>query len=215
MLIPLIKKDLLLMKKYVLFMLALTVILPLFVVWRLPSHASLIGFILCSVYVEFMFFMLLCQKEALYPKAEAVLCISPYKRASLVQGKYLLFLLIFIYCFIIYELETMIFPVLYTPFSYLAVIFLINALFFSIYIPFQYKFGFERCKFGFMIILLGTSFLFPTVLKTISEQKLINFSIISSVPDILLVIGLLCTGIAALTASMFISIRIFKTKALL
>lgn len=215
MLFHLIKKDLLLMKKYILFMLALTIILPLFVVWRLPSYASFAGFILCSVYVEFMFFMLLCQKEAVYPKAEAVLCISPYKRESLVHGKYTLFVLIFIYCFIIYELEAVIFPVLCTPFSYLSLIFLINALFFSIYIPFQYKFGFERCKFGFMIILLATSFLFPTIMKTIIEQKPVDFDKISSLPAPLIIIGLLCAGIAALTVSMRISVRIFKSKALL
>ena len=51
----LLKKDILIIKKYVLIMLAAAVLIPPFMLWRVPEYAGILGFIhpTTGAYMEF------------------------------------------------------------------------------------------------------------------------------------------------------------------
>lgn len=53
MLIQLVKKDFLIVKKYVLIMFAVCVIFPLFLIWRSPEYAGIVGFVLITIFSIF------------------------------------------------------------------------------------------------------------------------------------------------------------------
>lgn len=56
MLIQLVKKDFLIVKKYVLIMFAVCVIFPLFLIWRSPEYAGILGFVLITIFSIFYAF---------------------------------------------------------------------------------------------------------------------------------------------------------------
>lgn len=45
------------------------------------------------------------EKENMYPKATALLCTTPYGRGKLVEEKYLLYFLIYLYCCAVFGLK--------------------------------------------------------------------------------------------------------------
>lgn len=46
----LLKKDILIIKKYVLIMLAAAVLIPPFMLWRVPEYAGILGFMLSVIF---------------------------------------------------------------------------------------------------------------------------------------------------------------------
>ena len=54
MLLSLVKKDFLIVKKYVGIMLIVSFLIPPFMLWRTPEAAGAIGFILAAVFSVFM-----------------------------------------------------------------------------------------------------------------------------------------------------------------
>ena len=50
MIFNLIKKDILIIKKYVLIMLAAAVLIPPFMLWRAPEYPGTLGFMLSAIY---------------------------------------------------------------------------------------------------------------------------------------------------------------------
>lgn len=49
----LLKKDILIIKKYVLIMLAAAVLIPPFMLWRVPEYAGILGFMLSGHFLRF------------------------------------------------------------------------------------------------------------------------------------------------------------------
>ena len=107
MLIHLVKKDILIVKKYVLLILFIAIGIPLFILWRLPPFAQILGFVLSIIFSEFMLCQYLLLKESQYSKASVLLCSTPYPRRGLVQSKYVLFAMVFIYCTLVYWIENL------------------------------------------------------------------------------------------------------------
>ena len=95
MLIQLVKKDFLIVKKYVLIMFAVCVIFPLFLIWRSPEYAGILGFVLITIFSIFMLLQYVSLKETQYPKASTLLCALPFPRKDIVLAKY-------IFCITIY-----------------------------------------------------------------------------------------------------------------
>ena len=110
MLIHLVKKDILISKKYAQLVILMAIGIPLFIGWRMPEFAQYTGFALAVVFSEFMFFQNLSMKENQYSKASALLCSTPYPSRGLVQSKYIVFILIFVYCVLIYWIESLFIP---------------------------------------------------------------------------------------------------------
>lgn len=109
MLFHLVKKDFLIVKKYVLLMLIVCILIPPFMLWRVPDFAGPMSFCLSVIFSIFMLLQYVSQKENQYPKASALLCASPYPRKLLVLSKYVFCLTIYAVCCIIFFIETLVF----------------------------------------------------------------------------------------------------------
>ena len=84
--------------------------IPLFILWRVPMYSESLGFALSVIFSEFMFCQNLSMKENHYSKVAALIATTPYKRSEMVISKYILFVLIFLYCTLTYGIDVLLFP---------------------------------------------------------------------------------------------------------
>lgn len=212
MLIHLVKKDFLIVKKYVLIMLAVCILIPLFIAWKAPEQAGVSGFVLSAVFGVFMLLQHVSMKECLYPKASAMLCAAPYPRKLLVLSKYIFCLLIYLACCLIFGIETFIvsgFGEL-QPEMFLFV-FLVLALFLSVYLPVQFQLGYEKTKFFFMIIIMASPFILPLLQKVTNGY---NLDFLGGLPITVLYGVMILVSIIMLLLSFHISVRFYCKKDL-
>lgn len=145
MLFALLKKDFLIVKKYVLIMLAVIALIPPVMRWRTPEFTGVFGFILSVIFGVFMLLQYVSLKEYQFPKATTLLCATPFSRKAIVSSKYIFCMAIYAICCIVFELETLFMPGLGTSdIKLFAFMFLIVSVFIGIYLPIQYKFGYEK-----------------------------------------------------------------------
>lgn len=208
MLFSLVKKDFIIVKKYILLMLSVTIVIPLFMLWRVPEFAGAMGFVLSVIFSVFMLVQYVSQKENQYPKAAALICATPYPRSLFILSKYAFCICIFIVTCIIFGIETLIFPKLGT-FDYKMPIrmFLFVSIFFGVYFPIQYKLGYEKTKFAFLIVIMTSPFVFPQLLKMNNKM---NLNFLNTIKPMILYGGISLLGIIAFVVSAFISIRIYN-----
>ena len=211
MFVHLIKKDILIAKKYTVLVMIIGFVIPLFILWRAPIYSESLGFVLAVVFSEFMFCQNLSMKENQYSKAAALLSATPYKRSEVVISKYILFVLIFLYCIISYGIDILLFPqVGKFSISYILVVFLITSSIYSVYIPIQYWMGYEKTKFFFIIILLAASFGLPALISHGNADIVGLFEY-----SFFLAEGIaLGVNIIIIIVSMVISIKIYNKKDL-
>jgi len=69
MLFHLVKKDFLIVKKYVLIMLVAAIAIPPIMLWRAPEYGGVMGFILSVIFAVFMLLQYVSLKEYQCPKA--------------------------------------------------------------------------------------------------------------------------------------------------
>ena len=214
MLLSLIKKDLLLTWKYILLMAALCCFYPLFILHNLKgeaaAYAGSLSFSVMTLFAVLFSLLQAFQKEAMYPKAAAWLCALPYSRRDLVLSKYLYFLGVYLLCCLIYGAETLLVPSLgvFGP-AQIIPVFAGAALLFGIYLPFQYRLGYEFTKYFFLFAILIVSFLLPMLFRRL-PQKLPAFRMSPGALFILLVLSA-----ALLAASAALSVHFYKKRALL
>lgn len=206
--VTLIKKDFMLLKKYVLFIIVIVFALP--VAFAAKSSEvnivqSTLAFAFEVIYSEFLICRYLAMKEYQYPKAASFLCTLPYTRNMQVASKYLIYFIVFVFCCVAYWIDTLFTPNLIK----LNVEFIIPALFaasilYSIYIPVQYQFGYDKSKLIFMFLLIAFPLLIANTNTTMIMEILskITFSV------------MLILAIAALLLSVISSIKIFNEKEL-
>lgn len=211
MLFHLVKKDFLIVKQYVLIMVVVAILIPLFMLWRVPENAGAIGFILSVIFSIFMLLQYVSQKEYRFPKASALLCATPYPRKLLVLSKYIFCLIVYAFCCISFWVETMIFPALGGFHIELVVItFFMLTIFLGIYLPTQYKLGYEKTKFAFFIIIMASPFILSLLLKMENGIRLDYIN--TSSP--LLYGMILLVSCVVLIISACISIRIYRNADL-
>lgn len=212
MLIQLIKKDFLLNWKYILLMAALCCIYPAFLFQKLAdtvSYAGLLGFILMSFFVVLFSLLQTFQKESMYPKVSTWLCALPYSRRELVLAKYIFFLTMYAVCCLIYWLQTLVVPELgHFGFSEVISVFSGLALLLGIYLPFQYRFGYDFTKYFFIFSILGISFVLPLFIRYLPPEFL-TFE-----PDQGTLVLLLLFSSALLAASVAASIYFYNKASL-
>ena len=208
MLIHLVRKDFLIVKKYVLLMLAGCVIIPPFMMWRTDAaYVGAMSFVLSAIFSVFMLLQYVSSKENQYAKASTLLCATPYPRKLIVLSKYVFCLLIYGVCCLIFWTEALIFPVLGGfHIEIAASMFLVLALFLGIYLPVQYKLGYETTKFAFFIIIMASPFIVPQLLKM---QGGANYHPLVALSPTSLSVGAILIGAIVLVVSAGISIRVY------
>lgn len=207
MLFQLIKKDFMIIKKYVLYVLVFTVAIPPFLLWRAPEIPSSRGFIVSVFFSVFMLLQHVFMKEYQYPKASALLCATPYPRRKLVQSKYGFSLILYLFYCVIYWIETLLIPGLGKfNLEFIFMVFFCISMFISIFLPIHFKFGYEKSKFLFAIIIMFSPFLIPQLAKLDSS---VTFNFISSIPAMLLNSMIVFVSTVILIISILISTKIY------
>lgn len=208
MLFQLVKKDFLLIKKYVLIMLTFSILLPIFLLWRLPEYANIMGFVLITIYSVFMLLQYVAMKETQFPKASALLCALPYSRKEVVLSKYIFSLVIYLVCCLIFGIETLAFPQLGAfKFTMPVMLFLVISIILGIYLPVYYKLGFETTKLFFIMIIMTSSFVFPQIVKLAGG---INLNFFDRLNPIILLGGVIVLSSSILAVSAIVSMQIYK-----
>ena len=153
------------------------------------------------------------EKENMYPKATALLCTTPYGRGKLVEEKYLLYFLIYLYCCAVFWIEMQFIPELAGVdfVQSIVVVFWIQIICMGIFLPIQYKFGYEKTKLLAMLLVVA-----GPVLMGVANSVLVPTAIIPifpSIPGLIYIVFWVIGGVLWLI-SMFISKKIFSKKDL-
>lgn len=204
--ICLIKKDLILLKKYVLFIISIVIALPIALAAKSNEaniFQSTLAFAFEVIYTEFLICRYLSMKEYQYPKAAGFLCTLPYTRSMQVISKYLIYFIVFVLCCLAYWIDSWFVPDLTKLDMALAIpILFITSIIYSVYMPVQYHFGYDKSKLIFMFLLIA-------------------FPLLAANADIAVVIGILSKmslplmiifTLTALLLSVMASIKIFNRK---
>lgn len=216
MLFHLVKKDFILAKKYLLFMLIFAVVGPVFTYSRLGfSNGSFTSFLITSLFVEYILFNMVSMQEDKC-RGSALLCTTPHTRNGVIKAKYLFVLVIFIGCFLLFNLAAAIGSstgLARLNIYSIGIALLIISVFFGILIPIQTKFGYEKTKYIFFILIFLTPFILPTIIEWYQSMNF-NIKFHLPLPQTLMVWMPLVISIFILLISMIISIKIFSKKNL-
>ena len=174
MIFSLIKKDILIVKKYVLIMFAAAVLIPPFMLWRAPEYTGILGFMLSVIFCVLMLLQYVSLKEYQFPKAATLLCATPFSRKMMVLSKYIFCIAVYIACCVIYAIETLLIPALGTVnVTMFFLMLFVTSLFIGVYLPLQYKIGYEKTKFAFVVVIMASPFILPQLMKM--ENVNLNF----------------------------------------
>lgn len=91
-------------------------------------------------------------------------------------------------------------------------VFLGISLLISIYLPIQFKLGYEKTKIFFVIIIMASPFLLPPLSEINGDFYL---TIVNSIPSALVCVIMVLLSLIILTASIFISVKIYCQKDLI
>lgn len=206
--ITLIKKDFILLKKYVLFIIVILFALPVALAAKSSQVnivQSTLAFAFEVIYSEFLICRYLAMKEYQYPKAASFLCTLPYTRNMQVVSKYLIYFIVFVFCCVAYWIDTLFTPNLIKLNLELIIPVLFAAsVLYGIYMPVQYRFGYDKSKLIFMFLLIA----FP--LLTANTNTAMIMEVLSKITfPVMLILTLV-----ALLFSVILSIKIFNGKEL-
>lgn len=214
MLIPLIKKDLMIVKGYSLGVVAIAIGLPLLLAWRQPQMGGMISLLMAVLISSVAFNLAISEKENQYPKATALLSSTPYTKGKVIVSKYTLYFIIYIVCFIAYLVEMQFVPELkldnFTRTA--ALVFLIQALGMGIFLPIQYKFGYEKTKFISFVLLVLSPVIIEATKRISFSSKIVSLMQSNSVIAVAILFG---CGILIWLVSFAISNKIFAKSDLI
>ena len=207
MLFHLVKKEFLIVKKYVLIMLIAAILIPPVMRWRTPEFAGTFGFILSVIFSIFMLLQYVSLKEHQFPKAATLLCAAPFSRSIMVLSKYIFCIVIYVACCIIFGIETLLIPGLGTSGMELFILmFFVTSVFIGIYLPIQYKLGYEKTKFAFAVIIIASPFILPMLMR----MDPVNLDFFVSIPADIVYGGVFAGGFIFLVLSSMLSIKIYN-----
>lgn len=214
MLLHLVKKDILIAKKYVLVITLFLIAFPLFVTIIAPQIAGSLSFLYMIFLAQVVLLQAISQEEAKYPKAIALLCASPYPRSTFVKAKYTFFLLVFAYCYIVHTIIMLIANKSnILDLTMALALLLLSTIIYGIYIPIELKFGFIKAKFFFTILIMMFAF-GPIISSNLLSNITFDFSALTSIPSSIKNLALGLMSIIVLGISMAVSIKIYSKKEL-
>lgn len=206
MLFYLIKKEILIVKKYVLIMLVAAVLIPPFMLWRAPEYTGVLGFMLSVIFCVFMLLQYVSLKEYQFPKAAALLCATPFSRKMMVLSKYIFCMAVYAVCCIIYVIEAFVIPGLGTvDVTLYLLMFLMTSVFIGIYLPVQYKLGYEKTKFVFVVIIMASPFILPQLMK----MENVNLNFLSMFSPLLVYGSMVLFSCVVLVISVILSMKFY------
>lgn len=213
MLFQLIKKDIKIVKGYSAGVVAIAIGLPLLLAYKQPQIAGLISLMMAVLISSVAFNLALSEKENQYPKATALLSSTPYMRTKVVYAKYLLYFIIYIICCLASFVEMCFVPQLVVSdcLKAASIVFLIQAIGMGIFLPIQYKFGYEKTKFVCFLLFLSP-FAINATEHIAFPANLVDFFKAS---PIVLPFALYVLGVLVWLVSLAVSQKIFAKKDLL
>ena len=213
MLYELVMKDFVLIKKYLAFIILVAIGFPGFFSSQNDNiNIGFTVFLIVSIVVQFVSFSSASMIEY-KSRGSILLCATPYTRKSQVQAKYIFNLVTFIICFIAYSADALLLPGKVIPLSISDIggCLLISSIFYGIYIPAQYKFGFEKIRVIFQISIVAFPFILTFLAKFFKEKNIhFNFSLPTLIQDFLpFIIAAVITFL-----SISLSVKIYSNKDL-
>ena len=116
---------------------------------------------------------------------------------------------IYVICCIAFGIETLVIPGLGTAdITMFALMFLVTALFIGVYLPVQYKLGYEKTKFAFVVVIMAS----PIILPLLMRMDGLNLGFLSTLSPYLICGGIVLIGFVFLAISASLSVKIY-TKA--
>ena len=216
MLVHLIKKDILLAKKLAFVTMLMVIAIPLFIGRIAPALPGFFSFFYMLIMTEIVLLQNISVLEAKSPKVPAFLCATPYTRKTLVRAKYVFFILLFAYCYVVHTLESLITnPSNILDLTSILMVLLFGVSIYGIYMPIEFKYGVIKARFVFMVVILGLSLgptMFANLLAEIDYARLSESMAAISVTVTCSVLALL--SVLFFSISMTISMRIFANKEL-
>lgn len=206
MLLSLIRKDFLIVKKTALITLVFAILIPPFICWRIPEFTGSLGFMLSVVFSVFMLQQQVSIKEYQCPKAATLLCATPFPRNMMVLSKYIFCMACYMVCCIVYVIETFVFPGLgVLDLKLFAIMFFTTSVFIGVYLPIQYKLGFDKAKNIFAAVCILSPMALPILIRIVRQNEDF-FSVFSTH---LVYGGAILIGFVILVISASLSIKIY------
>lgn len=211
----LLKKDITLDKAYLFTNFALSIGMPVFVAKTFLDIGLKEGIDFASLFLStfYCMFMLLGKIGIIEGKCKVTsyLAFTPVTRKQVVFSKYLLSAFIFLCCVIGYDISHLaakIVPAL--SFSAVAAAIFINVLVMGIYIPMEFKIGYENARYYLMVLIVGG----PLIIAGMGRYK--NGLILSGISLWAVRLKPYCIGISIilLIISCAISIYVYENKDL-
>ena len=211
--ISLIKKDFLLMKRYLFLTVAFMFGVPLLLLWKAPEAIGLGGFMVTA----FMTFVTCEQQLSVfyvkYPKALALLFATPYKRSEYVIARYAFFSLLFIVALALYNAVYLFSRARLVSVQGALSAYLLWSVFLGVYLPLQFKLGYEKMKYAMMALILFPPIVLPLIAPYVRNlAPYTAFTIVLSQSAWLLLFVFASTIITAV--SIAISVQILNNKEL-
>ena len=211
MLISLIKKDFILVKKQMFFLLAFAIFIPMFLYSK--STDSIMDIVILPITAIFALFQINSSIYAIEEKykGSVLLSTTPYTRGSLVKARYAFFIIVLALVVAINYIMAFI-PMLSLPvpaYTALAIALLVSSVYLSALIPLQYKFGVDKTRYISFLVVFAMPFIAPYVAKIISKYNISINLPVSPIMQALVMIGL---AVIFYIISMVVSIKIYSKK---
>lgn len=188
-------------------MLAAAVLIPPFMLWRVPEYAGILGFMLSVIFCVLILLQYISLKEYQFPKAASLLCAATFSRKMMVLSLYIFCIAVYVVCCTIYTIEALIIPSLDTMNAAMFfLMFLVTSVLISIYLPIQYKLGYEKTKFAFTVVIIASPFLLPQLMK----MENFNLNFLSEFSPILICGSVLLLSCMILAVSAALSIKFYN-----
>lgn len=214
MLFSLVKKDFLLVKKYLLIFIAFAIGESIIININSTSKTATLGFFMLIIVIEYVLNSMVWQLEDKY-KGSILLCTTPYTRKALVESRYLFVFVTFMCNCVIYVVTSHIAPANMIKINIfeIGICLLVVAIFFDATIPALYKFGFIKLRNILVIIVCVLPIIGGYIAKRLQASN-INFNYINSLPNIVINLGPYVLTLIITLISMLLSINIYSKKDL-
>lgn len=211
----LLKKDITLDKSNIFIVILISLGIPIYTTYSLRdlsmiNGADFLSLFLSSFYCFFLSVSKLGMIEHKY-RGTAYLTLTPITRRDVVLSKYVFLVFVFLISILGYEVAYLIIPFLQLL-SYTSVILVwtANILFLSIYIPLEFKVGYDNVKYYFTALIVFLPFLIGIIGRY--NGLSILTTLIEAGSNLLLF--MLLVSFILIVVSYYVSVRIFEKKDL-
>lgn len=210
----LLKKEILITKKIFILVVAITFFIPLLIAFA-GGDESLPAGILLSAYTPLLALILLTniyEEESRFPKAAAFMVAIGYQRRTQIMVRYLLALIVFIVCLLVYWGETFFVGNLYAPILIdIIASFFVFSCFISLFLFATTKFGLTAGKYILFAVILTIS-LGPTFVAKLPIH--IDWTFLLKLSQTQWSILLSILSVLIITVSLTAAVKIYEKKEL-